>query len=72
MMYRIKNAPIEVRRYFEKRFPMKDGFTYRFYWYRGREGKKIYGCEVDKKSKLWHNATQASESWFRKENNKLK
>ena len=62
-IYRVKIVPQEVIQYFQKHFPYADGFSYKFYWYKGMNGK-IYGCEVFKNGEFWHNATQATIGEF--------
>ncbi len=58
-IYKVKIPPMEVYGYFKKRFPVSEGYSYKFYWYKGMEGK-TYGCEVYKNGEYWHNATQAT------------
>lgn len=75
-IHRIRKVPKEVRQYFEVNFPPKRGFTYKFYWYKQNQTlsptpkNKIYGCEVYKNRRFYHNATQGNISWFRKHKNK--
>lgn len=64
--YKIKKVPIHVVAWFNRHFPLIDGYTYEYYWYTGMDGK-TYGCNVSKDGKFWHNATQATEEWFIKQ-----
>ena len=66
-IYRIKNVPLPIKEWFSRNFP---NCEYNFYWYwQGlKDSEKIYGCEVFKNGRYYHNATQAGLSWFITEN----
>jgi len=63
--YKVKRPPKEVKAWFDRNFP---DCEYKFYWYRGYDQEKVYGCEVYHNNEYWHNATQADLEWFKNSN----
>jgi len=58
-IYYIKNVPEIVKEFYHKKFPMSEGYTYKFYMYIVN-GIKYYASETSKDGKLWDYSTQAS------------
>ena len=63
--YYIKRVPTNVKRYFNIKFPVNEGFSFEYYvYYNSDKTKKWFGCFVSKDGELWSYCDQADEEFF--------
>lgn len=67
MIHKTTIPPKEVSRYFNKKYPTKQGHRHYFYWYWATEQKreKVYGCNVARNNRPI-NKEEGILEWYNK------